>query len=121
MPQADAEPEAAGGELISAAPQLPAVSDSGEVYKHIGGKYMGLVDYAIDHMGDADGLTPQEAFLAWAQTAKGDFYTKIAPKFIPKHLEIEGTLSVERMLEQLDASDRATPIEGTHRVVSEGD
>lgn len=108
------------GDLIAAAPRaLPAVDDAGQIYRHLGNKYMNMFSYVLSNMGALQGLTPEEAFLVWAEENKTEFY-KMGAKFIPKHIEIDAKVTVEAMLAQLDTEDRARVIEGSHRVVSEG-
>lgn len=96
------------------------IDDAGQIYKHLGNKYMNMFSYVLQNMGALEGLTPEQAFLVWAEANKTEFY-KMGAKFIPKHVEIDAKVTVEGLLAQLDDADRATPIEGSHRVVSEGD
>lgn len=43
-----------------------------------------------------------DAFAAWAEKNKSEFYTKLFPKVIGKEIEIKAHDSVEAMLEKLD-------------------
>lgn len=120
---AAAEPadDAANGALITSAPQLPSVDEAGQLYRHISHRYMGLVGYALLHIGDAAGLTTEEHFTLWSAANPTDFYTKVAPKFVPKHFEVEAAVTVESLIKGIAAEDRERAIDGSHRVVSEGD
>jgi len=93
--------------------RLPTTDAEGNLYQHAG-RYAGqMVLIAFDMVGGVDRLAD------WADKNPGEFFTKVFPKVIAKPVEHTVSEGVEALLEKLDASDRATLIEGTARLVEE--
>lgn len=93
--------------------RLPTTDQDGNLYQHVG-RYAGqMVITAFDMIGGVDRLAD------WADKNPNEFFTKVFPKVIAKPVEHSVSEGVEALLERLDASEHATLIEGSARLVEE--
>jgi len=78
-------------------PKLPAVS--GDFYTTAAKFSRDAVLFVYQDIGG------HEAFADWARENPDEFYTKMFGKTIQRDVQVEGTLSVEGLLEQLDSGE----------------
>lgn len=80
---------------------VPMVDANRDLMVNVGKSSRNTVMVVFEMIGGAD------AMAAWAEKNKGDFYTKLFPKIIGKEVEHVASDSVEKMLEKLDAQEKA--------------
>lgn len=100
--------------------KFPEADESGALFRHIGHRHSILVDYAIEHIGDEAGLTPWEYYAAWARKNDTVFFTKVVPKYVPKQIDVQATLTIEDLLTQVwDPDTNPQQIDGQALLVDE--
>lgn len=68
----------------------------GEICKSAGKYARGALLYAFEAIGGADALAE------WADENKGDFYTKMFIKLVPKEVEVADVRSLDSLMDALD-------------------
>ena len=84
---------------------VPSVDNHGNIMSNVGRYARENVMIAFEMIGGVD------AFAAWAEDNKTDFYTKLFPKIIGKEIEIKAHDSIETLLEKLDNTPQLENIE----------
>lgn len=81
--------------LNQAPPTMPTVFD-GKIYEQVGKYARQSVLFAFEQMGGPQALTE------WAQTNKGEFFTKLFPKIIAKESEVKVTRDIDALMDLID-------------------
>lgn len=92
------EPETdAAKELRMTVETLPYAAPDGQFMARVGRKYLKEAGVAVFHM-----IGGVDAFAAWANENKGEFYTKLYPKLIDRTVEVVDLRSIEDVINDLD-------------------
>lgn len=87
-------------------PTLPSSVQAGSIYENVGRYARGMVLYAFERIGGAEGLSD------WARDNKDDFYTKLFPKIITKEVDVVERRGVDELMDVLDAEYEVVGEEG---------